>query len=1250
MKKFNLKLITPLILTLILQGCMPDSLTKFKKDPPKKAAPASAATTTTPVVDETGNVINFDPPTKFYYISETAPTSSLKVGTAVTIPMYIDGSLADTAVGSKFFDRCDLVTTGNAQTITLPSGLLLGATDCKITGTPSAIKNVTSAFCSDPTYLTEAACEAAPLVWSAGTSLCSNLDLKYATQTACQAGFNQWYEVSDPLPFQIKMSYRNAAGEPLAIYTTINLRSLITLTAVGYTQSDKILLKVTVKPAGNIADVTPLLTTTATVGAYARANSMIDSNGVIGVAKLVDTVNTKIGINKLVALRVASTVPFTQYGFISKVGDATKVGKIFKINASTRTLYVENISANNKYFIEGETITTNATGVGTAYTITDIDDDYIINATSLDNDNQYFSNEYDLQNGTNIYEVGYPIKPLLPVPSAQITSTNGITYSISPALPCNDPNDVTQCVSLNAATGEITGTFPAVLTSTDYTITATNAISSTSDTFQLGAIASVSDLSITNKQILVVNSTALFKEGETIYQPITPPLVEGVTGKVIEILDSHKMAIEATNGDFLQDASIDNGNTFLSEKAYVITDNSCTDIVYTTQATCEAALEGWSTGPVYYNVALKINTTGTYIASTAAVPVYATATAGTGITATALVSYVFTAANDTIFLKYLTNGGATVAASKVFYQGDVLDSAATVTSVINDSLKINVTSSASFNLGVDIFTNGNAGAYTFKKGTNILYIDDLTFKPAATDFRVGDIIYNDEAQVTSSANTTITGVTHDVSFVAERGVKLIAKSFLSSGNEIIYSISPALPLGVSLNTLTGVISGTPTYASPRKDYTLTAANFIGSSRFVFALEVRDYFKITNATTAPTFLLHKVGDSQINRKCRVNAADLLNPATDIKALDIRCFMDVEEQDLFQIKMKLQMAAGPGVCEYVQYTPFAFNQFSPMQSTDVSGKYPSVVTVRSGCAVSGVAPTADLCDGNYSAINEDYPDCDEGHLTYNTEVWEDSTGSCIVDPLQTKTGLKIECAGKKIKCIAGPVRDLFDETNIQLGFRSVISAASTGYSNTFTHESPINRGYKSNLGIANGIVNNQCSASNDHVNNWTDKVYDPNVMTSITNPLGAENPFYDFACVDSAQEIKARIRIVVRDWNRAFEISDGVDNQDYLAPAAFMNTAAMDPFGSSYNDRKDWDDKYFSAIDSLYTGATTAPSCGNTTPATCNASLVMVPDAYACLRVGGNWTGAACEFANQNQCRYYGGVWPGDEDFSFPKQNL
>src|SRR5690606_12999798 len=44
-----------------------------------------------------------------------------------------------------------------------------------------------------------------------------------------------------------------------------------------------------------------------------------------------------------------------------------------------------------------------------------------------------------------------------------------------------------------------------------------------------------------------------------------------------------------------------------------------------------------------------------------------------------------------------------------------------------------------------------------------------------------------------------------------------------------FSVSPALPAGLSLNATTGVISGTPTEVSVEKVYTVTASNATGST-------------------------------------------------------------------------------------------------------------------------------------------------------------------------------------------------------------------------------------------------------------------------------------------------------------------------------------------------------------------------------------------------------------------------------------
>jgi hypothetical protein len=59
-----------------------------------------------------------------------------------------------------------------------------------------------------------------------------------------------------------------------------------------------------------------------------------------------------------------------------------------------------------------------------------------------------------------------------------------------------------------------------------------------------------------------------------------------------------------------------------------------------------------------------------------------------------------------------------------------------------------------------------------------------------------------------------------------------------TGTVSSYSVSPALPAGVSLSTATGVISGTPTAIAPQATYTITAANATGSTMFAWLLTVK----------------------------------------------------------------------------------------------------------------------------------------------------------------------------------------------------------------------------------------------------------------------------------------------------------------------------------------------------------------------------------------------------------------------------
>lgn len=69
----------------------------------------------------------------------------------------------------------------------------------------------------------------------------------------------------------------------------------------------------------------------------------------------------------------------------------------------------------------------------------------------------------------------------------------------------------------------------------------------------------------------------------------------------------------------------------------------------------------------------------------------------------------------------------------------------------------------------------------------------------------------------------------------------------TGGPIISYSISPALPPGLSFNTSTGVISQTPTTVTPATPYTVTATNSNGTSHFTITIStVADVlFVVTN---------------------------------------------------------------------------------------------------------------------------------------------------------------------------------------------------------------------------------------------------------------------------------------------------------------------------------------------------------------------------------------------------------------------
>ena len=71
----------------------------------------------------------------------------------------------------------------------------------------------------------------------------------------------------------------------------------------------------------------------------------------------------------------------------------------------------------------------------------------------------------------------------------------------------------------------------------------------------------------------------------------------------------------------------------------------------------------------------------------------------------------------------------------------------------------------------------------------------------------------------------------------------------SGGNVTSYSVSPALPVGLSLNTTMGNISGTPTSVSAAATYTVTATNSAGHTTAGVSITVSPVLPLANAGSA-----------------------------------------------------------------------------------------------------------------------------------------------------------------------------------------------------------------------------------------------------------------------------------------------------------------------------------------------------------------------------------------------------------------
>ncbi|MCT4640878.1 MAG: hypothetical protein N4A33_01185 [Bacteriovoracaceae bacterium] len=230
-------------------------------------------------------------------------------------------------------------------------------------------------------------------------------------------------------------------------------------------------------------------------------------------------------------------------------------------------------------------------------------------------------------------------------------------------------------------------------------------------------------------------------------------------------------------------------------------------------------------------------------------------------------------------------------------------------------------------------------------------------------------------------------------------------------------------------------------------------------------------------------------------------------------------------------------------------------------------------------------------------------------------------------------ELSCGGDDFACLAGPGSEIGDTKDIN---HVITSIESSDYSKEYEIASPFSKNYYSNMYVANfsricadpgvdkssdavfnptgiasvinidgkgveeiapfsftdwdGVANNSIDvdASVNGNTDYTIRAYHPFLGDADSkfykNVRYTTKPYYGFYCLDEARDIKAQIRLYIREWDKTFSASDFALTQvsDFYLSGA--NTSNMDNANtqdgdSPWNDFRDWDDFYTN--NSVYT---------------------------------------------------------------------